>query len=88
MRNPTQFICYLFAATIFSGCSSTPFGNEEPYQFGDATHAKIAKHAIAPDPILKENTFIPADRDRVQAAREAYQTGNVKKLESSLAQID
>jgi len=53
-----------------------------------STHANIAQHAIEPDLALKENTFIPADRNRVQAAREAYQTGNVKKLESSQSQLD
>ena len=88
MRKHTHIICYLIALSGLSACSSTHFGNDQSYKFGEATHTNIAQHAIEPNLALKENTFIPADRNRVQAAREAYQTGNVKKLESSQSQLD
>ena len=88
MKKQTHFICHLTALIILSGCSTTGFGNDQAYQFGEATQANIAKHAVEPDAALKENTFIPADRDRVRAAREAYKNGHVKTLEPSQAQFD
>jgi len=88
MRKEARIIGQLTALVFLSGCSSTSFGSGQPYQFGEATHANISNHAIEPNPALKENTFIPADRNRVQAAREAYQTGNVKELKSSQSQLD
>ena len=88
MKKQIHIFCPLIALTFLSGCSSTNFGNDQTYQFGAATDANIAKQAVEPDPALKENTFIPADRDRVFAARKAYKDGNVKKLEPSQAQFD
>ena len=88
MKNQTYLIRLLVTVTVLSACSTTDFNEDNSYKFGEATHANIAKHAIEPDPVLKENTFIPANRDRVLAAREAYKNGKVKQLEPSSAQFD
>ena len=57
MKKQTHFICHLTALIILSGCSTTGFSNDQAYQFGEATQANIAKHAVEPDAALKENTF-------------------------------
>ena len=59
MKNQTYLIRLLVTVTALSACSTTDFGEDNSYKFGEATHANIAKHAIEPDPALKENTFIP-----------------------------
>lgn len=63
-----------------SACSSVQQSvDHKAKKFGNANHLNVAAHAITPDPDLKENTYIPADRDRVRAAREAYRKGEVKE---------
>jgi len=56
--------------------------------FGKSNKANIEAHALTPDPKLKNNTFIPADRDRAKAARKAYRTGNVKDPKLTDSQSD
>jgi len=63
-----------------SACASAQHSvGDKAKKFGNANHSNVAAHAITPDPDLKENTYIPADRDRVRAAREAYRKGEVKE---------
>ena len=79
----------LFAVASLSACASTSNLTDENYKkLGHANHLNIAVQAITPSPELKENTYIPADRDRVRAAREAYKNGKVKALviESGLSE--
>lgn len=72
-----------------SACSTTrPALAGQHESFGQSNKANIAAHAIAPDPELKANTFIPADRDRARAAREAYRKGEVKELQPLRSQSD
>ena len=72
-----------------SACSTTrPALAGQHESFGMANKANIAAHAIDPDPALKANTFIPADRERARAAREAYRKGEVKEPQPLRSQSD
>lgn len=72
----------LMSIGVLSACASAPqSADNKVKKFGNANHSNIAAHAIKPDPDLKANTYIPADRVRVRAAREAYRKGEVKALE-------
>lgn len=72
-----------------SACNTTrPALAGQHESFGQANKANIAAHSITPDPVLKANTFIPADRDRARAAREAYRKGEVKELQPLRSQSD
>ena len=81
-----KFFIQLFSAVIMisvlSACS-TPraalAGQSD--DFGASNRANILAHSVTPDPKLKADTYIPADRERVQAAREAYQKGEFKELD-------
>lgn len=72
-----------------SACSTTrPALVGQHESFGNANKANIAAHAIEPDPALKANTFIPADRERARAARDAYRKGEVKDPQPLRSQTD
>jgi len=47
--------------------------------FGDAVAQNIAAQRIAPTAEDKANTFIPPNRARQKAAREAYENGTLKE---------
>lgn len=70
----------LIIISTLSACATTrPALSGSHEIIGSANHANIAAHAIEPDPALKANTFIPADRERARAARAAYRNGEVKE---------
>jgi len=73
----------LVSALTLSACATTSKpGVDSQIKFGYANQSNISAHAITPDPDLKINTYIPADRTRVRAAREAYRKGEVKEPKS------
>jgi len=89
MRDLVKPIALLMAISTLSACATTrPALAGQHQSFGAANHANIAAHAIAPDPALKANTFIPADRERARAAREAYRKGEVKEPRPIRSQAD
>ena len=66
-------------ATALTGCASAqPALNGHSSGFGNAVAQNIAAQRIAPTAEEKANTFIPPNRARQKAAREAYETGTVK----------
>jgi len=60
-----------------TGCASTPALEKTSASFGDAVAQNIAAQRVEPTAKQKENTFIPPNRARQKAAREAYETGQV-----------
>lgn len=82
-------VSLLIIMSALSACATTRPALEGQHEnFGAANHANIAAHAIEPDPALKANTFIPADRERARAAREAYRKGEVKEPRPLSSQTD
>jgi len=89
MAKIIKYISLAFSFGVLSACTSLQYSVDENItEFGLANHSNIAAHAITPDPDLKENTYIPADRDRVRAAREAYRKGQVKEPKNISSEID
>jgi len=79
----------LISIGALSACASVPNSTDNnAKKFGQANETNITAHAIKPDPDLKANTYIPADRDRVRAAREAYRKGEVKEPRSLVSDSD
>jgi len=83
MNRLKQSILLMSSMSLLCACASSETAKTAPglYQFGSSVRSNIAAHSVEPDPDLKENTYIPADRERVRAAREAYRKGEVKELE-------
>ncbi len=78
--NKYRFIisAYVVAAMSMSGCATTtPALEAHSSHFGDAIAQNIAAQRIAPTAKDKANTFIPPNRARQKAAREAYENGTV-----------
>lgn len=68
----------LAVAMALSACgTSRPALSGQDANFGASNRANIAAHAVTPDPKLKADTYIPANRTRVRAAREAYEKGEI-----------
>ncbi|WP_416877175.1 hypothetical protein [Litorimonas sp.] len=75
--------------SILSACSTPRSALEgQTDNFGSSNRTNILAHSVTPDPKLKSDTYIPADRERVRAAREAYQKGEVKELKPVQLQSD
>lgn len=67
-------------ALALTGCATTtPALDAHSSNFGDAVAQNIAAQRIAPTAEDKANTFIPPNRARQKAAREAYENGTVKE---------
>lgn len=67
-------------ALALTGCASVkPALDAHSPGFGDAVAQNIAAQRIAPTPEDKANTFIPPNRARQKAARDAYESGAVKE---------
>ena len=72
-----KLIILLLGATL-TGCASTqPALKAHSDGFGDTIAHNIAAQRIAPTAEDKANTFIPPNRARQKAAREAYEKGEV-----------
>jgi len=89
MKNLTKYLSAVAIVSLLSACSTSQSALEaQTAGFGASNHANILAHSITPDPKLKADTYIPADRERVRAAREAYRKGEVKALQSTESQTD
>jgi hypothetical protein len=89
MRINKSLLLGLSCGVILSACTSSRLALEGQHDnFGSANKANIQAHAVTPDPAKKADTYIPADRERVRAAREAYREGKVKELEPMRSQSD
>ena len=65
---------------LLTGCASTkPALEAHSTDFGNAVAHNIAAQRIAPTAEDKADTFIPPNRARQKAAREAYESGTVKE---------
>jgi hypothetical protein len=65
-------------ALALTGCASAkPALEAHSAGFGEAVANNIAAQRIAPTAEDKANTFIPPNRARQKAAREAYENGTV-----------
>lgn len=64
-------------AAGLTACASTPALEKTSSNFGDAVAQNIAAQRVIPTAKQKENTFIPPNRARQKAAREAYEKGEV-----------
>ena len=68
----------LLIGSVLTGCATTkPALENHSADFGDAVAHNIAAQRIAPTAEDKANTFIPPNRARQKAAREAYEDGTV-----------
>lgn len=68
----------LIGTLTLAGCASAmPALESHSVGFGDAIAHNIAAQRIAPTAEEKANTFIPPNRARQKAAREAYEAGTV-----------
>lgn len=66
-----------------SACATTqPALQAHSASFGQATANNTAVHALAATPEQKANTYIPADRERRELARERYKKDEVKEPRS------
>lgn len=73
----------IFAILGLGGCASTtPALDIGSPDLGDAVAHNIAAQRISPSPEEKANTFIPPNRARQKAAREAYENGTVAAPET------
>lgn len=89
MKNCIKSLSGLLLISALTACSTPRAAFEGQTEgFGAANRANILAHSVTPDPELKANTYIPADRERVRAAREAYQKGDVKDLNPVKLQSD
>lgn len=81
MTKTLKTLSIFFILSTLSACATPSESASQHHQkLGYANHLNISAQSISPDPKLKENTYIPADPDRVRAAREAYKNGEVKAL--------
>lgn len=69
----------ILGGALTACASTTPALDAHSSGFGDAVAQNIAAQRIAPTAENKANTFIPPNRARQKAAREAYETGTVKE---------
>lgn len=70
----------ILGAILLSGCATTtPALEAHSPNFGKAVAQNIAAQRIAPTAKDKADTFIPPNRARQKAAREAYENGTVKE---------
>lgn len=77
-------LLFISCGLLLTACTSSRMAMEGQHDnFGAANHANIEAHSVTPDPAKKADTYIPADRERVRAAREAYRQAKVKKLKSN-----
>jgi len=68
----------LLIGSVLTGCMSTkPALENHSSGLGDAIAHNITAQRIAPTAEDKANTFIPPNRARQKAAREAYENGTV-----------
>lgn len=67
----------LCLAAGLTACAATPALENTSPSFGDAVAQNIAAQRVVPTAKQKENTFIPPNRARQKAAREAYEKGEV-----------
>lgn len=82
---PYNKLLMAFAALSLSACASTQPATQSAAgniqgTFGLAVAQNMDAQKVAPSDAQKENTYIPANRKRQQAAREAYEAGEVKDL--------
>ena len=76
---PNKFTVFLIGVALTGCASSQPALEAHSTGFGDAIAHNIAAQRIAPTAEDKANTFIPPNRARQKAAREAYEKGEVKE---------
>jgi len=89
MKFYIQTLSAAITISALTACSTPRAALEgQSDDFGASNRANIAAHSVAPDPDLKSDTYIPADRERVRAAREAYRKGEVKELNPVQIQSD
>lgn len=80
MKLSMKNIVALIMGGAFCACATSKPALQTPENnFGTSNQDNIQAHAIRPDPTLKADTYIPADRERIRAAREAYRNGEVKE---------
>lgn len=78
--NRTRLITFGLTSLTLIGCASgTPALEAHSESFGLATAQNIAAQRVAPSAEDKANTFIPPNRARQKAAREAYESGTTPK---------
>lgn len=90
MKQIVKIIFLLSSMSLLCACASseTAKNKSDSFSLGTANQSNIAAQSVEPDPALKANTYIPADRDRVRAAREAYRNGEVKELNPIQSNLD
>jgi len=67
----------LLGLTLASCATTKPALEASSPDFGNAIAQNIAAQRVAPSAEDKANTFIPPNRSRQKAAREAYENGTV-----------
>jgi len=77
LNRALQILTPLCLMTGLSACASTPALEKTSANFGDAVAHNLAAQRVEPTKAQKENTFIPPNRARQKAAREAYEKGEV-----------
>lgn len=80
MKNTAIKLSCLSVVLLLSACATTSqpaLKGQLDSQFGRATQANIAAHAVAPTAAQKANTYIPADPFRSALARKNYRDNKV-----------
>ncbi len=76
MTSKFKLLLLVCAAGSLGACATT---NTSGSTFGASVKQNIAVHAVAPTDAQKQNTFIPADRDRKALAKDRYKKDEVEE---------
>jgi len=80
---PWNKVGLILIAITMTGCASSQAALDATSpQFGEAIAYNIAAQRVAPTAEEKANTFIPPNRARQKAARDAYEAGTVTEPNS------
>ena len=77
MTYKSKTLILAISGILISGCATSTDTTRS--DFGVAVKHNIAVQAVQPTPEQKANTFIPADPDRRDLARQRYKADEVEK---------
>ena len=76
MKTSLKIISLISVGSLLGACATT---SAPSASFGKSVQHNTAVHAVAPTDVQKQNTFIPADRDRKALAKERYKKDEVEE---------
>lgn len=77
MTHKLKLLSLCSALALLGGCATNTMETSPTYS--SAVKHNISVHAVAPTDAQKQNTFIPADRERKALAKKKYQADEVEE---------